>query len=107
MLKQEKNPEISTLFSDIPAHQLTIIESLLTEKDSKIIELDAKLSKQENKISSLEKEINWFKEQFKLAQQRQFGRSTETSQNLTLEIIFNENDITCFYLMIHSKNFII
>ena len=40
---------------------------------------------------ALEKEINWLKEQFKLSQHRKFGRSSENSQTLQMEIIFNED----------------
>lgn len=88
MLKEENSPEIIAILSDIPAPKIAVIESLLAEKNSKIIE-------QDEKILSLEKEIHWLKEQFKLAQQRKFGRSSETSQTLQTEIIFNEEgDIT-------------
>ena len=84
MVNEEENPEITAILSDIPAEKLAIIESLFTEKNSKI-------SEQESKILALEKEMNWLKEQFKLAQQRKFGRSSENSQTLQMEIVFNED----------------
>lgn len=77
MLKEEENREITEILSDISADKVAVIESLLIAKDSKIL--------------ALEKEINWLKEQFKLSQQRNFGRSSENSQTLQMEIIFNED----------------
>lgn len=84
MINEEENPEITEILSDIPAAKLAIIESLLSEKNSKI-------SEQESRILVLEKEMSWLKEQFKLAQQRKFGRSSENSQTLQMEIVFNED----------------
>jgi transposase len=81
---QEEKPEITEILNDISADKLAIIESLITEKNSKI-------SEQGSKILALKKEINWLKEQFKLAQQRKFGRSSENSQTLQMEIVFNED----------------
>ena len=66
----KENTEITAILSNVPDQKVAIIESMLTEKNSKILD-------QESKILALEKEINWLKEQFKLAQQRKFGRSSE------------------------------
>ena len=77
MTQEEEKLEITAILSDIPAEKVALIESLFIEKDSK--------------ITALEKEVNWFKEQFKLAQQRKFGRSSENSQTLQMEIVFNED----------------
>lgn len=44
----------------------------------------SKIEKQSQTIIELENQVNWFKEQFKLASQRQFGKSSETSSNLSL-----------------------
>ncbi len=84
MIKKENDLEMTAILSNVPAEKSAIIESLLTEKNSKILD-------QESKILALEKEIDWLKEQFKLAQQRKFGRSSENSQTLQMEIVFNED----------------
>jgi transposase len=80
MPREEEKPEITAILSDIPAEKASLIESLFAEQESKIL--------------SLEKEVTWFKEQFKLAQQRKFGRSSETTETLQVEIIFNEEGDT-------------
>lgn len=77
VVKKEEKLKITAILSDIPAEKVALIESLFTEKDSQ--------------IKALEKEINWLKEQFKLAQHRKFGRSSENSQTLQMEIVFNED----------------
>jgi hypothetical protein len=82
MIPEEENPKIKAILNDVSADKIAVIESLLTERDSTILE-------QESKILALEKEISWLKEQFKLAQHRKFGRSSENSQTLQTEIIFN------------------
>jgi transposase len=66
---------------------VSVIESLLKEKDAKIFE-------QQSKILVLENELNWFKEQFDLTRQDKFGRSTEKSEALQVELVFNEEEIS-------------
>ncbi len=84
MTTSENNLQTTPLLKDIPAHQVVYIESLLAEKNSVIAEKDLQITKLEN-------QIRWFKEQIKLGQQRQFGRSTEQSSTLVqAEIIFND-----------------
>ena len=39
----------------------------------------AEIYNQSQKINHLEKQIEWFKDQFKLASSRQFGKSSETT----------------------------
>lgn len=51
-----------------------------------ITELQDKIKKQAHEIIELEKEVAWFKQQFKLANQRQFGKSSETSSSMTLSM---------------------
>jgi transposase len=43
-----------------------------------------------NKIEELERQVSWFKEQFKLANQRQFGKSSETSVSINLSLFDEE-----------------
>lgn len=83
MFQEEKIQEISAIFNSIPAHQIAVIESILAEKDLKISEKDSK-------ILSLENKVRWLEEQFKLAQQRKFGRSTEKNLPIQMEIVFDE-----------------
>jgi len=83
MIRTEENTEITAILSDMSTQKVAILESLLAEKNSNILDLTSK-------IISLEKELTWFKEQFKLAQQRKFGRSSETSPYVQMEIVFNE-----------------
>lgn len=44
------------------------------------------IEKQSQEIAVLEKQVAWFKEQFKLANQRQFGKSSETSVSINLSL---------------------
>ena len=44
------------------------------------------IEKQSQEITVLEKQVAWFKEQFKLANQRQFGKSSETSVSINLSL---------------------
>jgi len=44
------------------------------------------IEKQSQEITVLEKQVAWFKEQFKLANQRQFGKSSETSVSVNLSL---------------------
>ncbi len=80
MLDEEKTTKISEILNDVSLNSLdeiqTFISDIIDEKDLK--------------ISQLEKELSWFKEQFKLAQARKFGRSSESAAALQVEIIFNE-----------------
>lgn len=41
---------------------------------------------QTQEISELQKQVDWFKQQFKLAGQRQFGKSSETSASMNLSL---------------------
>jgi transposase len=43
-------------------------------------------AKQSQEIIELEKQVAWFKQQFKLASQRQFGQSSETSSSMNLSL---------------------
>ena len=49
-------------------------------------ELQTKIAIQAEEITSLNKQLDWFKQQFKLSQGRQFGKSSETSQTLNLSL---------------------
>lgn len=53
-------------------------------------ELNAELQSQNEKLKQevdlLQKQVDWFKEQFKLASQRQFGKSSETSTSMNLTL---------------------
>lgn len=82
MLNEEKIIKISAILSGVSAGPLDEITALFSDS----------LDEKDLKISELEKELHWFKEQFKLAQARKFGRSSESAQNLQiqLEIVFNE-----------------
>lgn len=82
MLNEEKITKISAILSGVSAGPLDEITALFSDS----------LDEKDLKISELEKELHWFKEQFKLAQARKFGRSSESAQNLQiqLEIVFNE-----------------
>ncbi len=51
-----------------------------------ITELQDKIRNQAREILALEKQVEWFKQQFKLASQRQFGKSSETSVSMTLSM---------------------
>jgi transposase len=48
--------------------------------------LQEKITKQSQEIVELEKQVSWFKQQFKLASQRQFGKSSETSSSMNLSM---------------------
>ena len=73
-----ENHEAMEIQEKNPANNVEILSSIVQE--------------QENKIQALEKELDWFKEQFKLLQQRSFGRSTEKTKDLQSELVFNEGD---------------
>lgn len=48
--------------------------------------LQSKIEKQTEEIIELQKQVDWFKQQFKLASQRQFGKSSETSGAINLSL---------------------
>lgn len=62
----------------------------ITENNNNMHELNITLFSQVEKLQqenlSLQKQVDWFKEQFKLASQRQFGKSSETSTSLNLTL---------------------
>lgn len=65
-----------------------ILEKRITELKTKNIEL-------ESRNIQLEAELKWLKDQFKLAQKRQFGSSSEKSSALLqIEMLFNEVEAT-------------
>jgi transposase len=80
MFKEDKTQIRPPILDELPQDQAGAIESLLQAKESK--------------ITALEKENHWLKEQFKLHQQRLYGRSTETSQALQTMLIFDEMPTT-------------
>ena len=51
-----------------------------------ITDLQDKIIKQAQEILELEKQVSWFKQQFSLASQRQFGKSSETSSSMNLSM---------------------
>jgi transposase len=51
-----------------------------------ITDLKEKIKKQSQEINELEKQVAWFKQQFQLASQRQFGKSSETSSSMNLSM---------------------
>lgn len=72
MIISQKTQENNDYFS---LTSLELIDALVTKNDSLL-----------QKINELEKQNEWFKEQFKLASQRQFGHSSETSHSLNLSL---------------------
>lgn len=83
MINTEKPSKIAGMLTQ---DSLSDIELLLEEKDKKIAE-------QDGEIISLKKELTWLKEHIKQGQQARFGKSTEKSETLQVELIFNEEDI--------------
>lgn len=51
-----------------------------------ISQLQSQVEKKQQEINSLQKQVDWFKQQFKLASQRQFGKSSETSVSINLTL---------------------
>lgn len=51
-----------------------------------IFTLQDQLSKLQQENSDLQKQVDWFKQQFKLASHRQFGKSSETSVSINLTL---------------------
>ena len=86
MLTETKNAEMPGILEAIPEHQSALVKTLISEKNTKIISL-------ENQLEKAQAQITWFKEQFKIQQQRLFGRSTEASATLQMDLIFNEADV--------------
>jgi len=60
--------------------------NLLAELQDEIIHHQSAIEKKSQEITLLEKKVAWFKEQFKLANQRQFGKSSETSESINLSL---------------------
>lgn len=60
------------------------------QNNDNLRELNATLRSQNDKLKQevelLHNQVNWFKEQFKLASQRQFGKSSETSSSMNLTL---------------------
>lgn len=80
MLDEEKITKISAILNNPAINAFDEIQTFVSDI----------VDEKELKIAKLEKELHWFKEQFKLAQARKFGRSSESAEALQLEIIFNE-----------------
>lgn len=55
-----------------------------------IFSLQSEIARQSKEIESLQKQVDWFKDQFKLASQRHFGKSSETSSSMNLPLLFDE-----------------
>jgi transposase len=55
----------------------------------KIEDQQKEIETKNHEIASLQKQVDWFKEQFKLANQRHFGKSSETSSSMNL-VLFDE-----------------
>ena len=63
----------------------------ISEMEHKIQSLESVVASQSELIAKLETLVNYYEEQFKLSQRRQFGSSSEKSpEQLRLENIFNE-----------------
>lgn len=60
--------------------------SIIAELQDAIISNQSKIEKQSQEINELEKQVTWFKQQFQLASQRQFGKSSETSTSMNLSM---------------------
>jgi transposase len=60
--------------------------SIIAELQDAIISNRSKIEKQSQEINELEKQVAWFKQQFKLASHRQFGKSSETSSSMSLSM---------------------
>lgn len=60
------------------------------ENSDNLHELNTELRSQneslKQEVELLQKQVDWFKEQFKLASQRQFGKSSETSSSMNLTL---------------------
>jgi transposase/uncharacterized coiled-coil protein SlyX len=64
------------------------------ENAQKIVaELEEKCASQEQKIAELTTKLTWFEEQFRLSQQKRFGRSSEQQVNPEQLNIFNEAEV--------------
>lgn len=78
MTNKEKTQEITEILNHVSKRHVELFESLLADKDTTIF--------------NLEKELKWIKQQIKLGQQRNFGRSTETLESLQIPLIFNDKE---------------
>lgn len=66
----------------------TNIQTLTIEK------LEQKTAKQEQQITELSAKLKWYEEQFRLAQQKKFGASSEKTHPDQLELpLFNEAEV--------------
>jgi len=97
MKNGENNLSITSLFKETPSPYVDSLTSILAEKNSVISEKESVIAEQKKSmvekdfhINKLENEIRWFKEQMKLSRHPQFGRSSEQSSALQIEIIFND-----------------
>jgi transposase len=66
---------------------------IISELQDEIVTNQSKIEKQSQAIHELEKQVSWFKQQFKLSSQRQFGKSSETSSSINLTL-FDEKMTT-------------
>lgn len=59
-----------------------------------IKQLEQQNAKQEQQIAELTAKLKWYEEQFRLAQQKRFGASSEKTSHDQLELnLFNEADV--------------
>src|SRR6185312_4349738 len=49
-------------------------------------ELQSQIEKQSQENEALKKQVDWFKQQYQLGKQRQFGKSSETSKTINLSL---------------------
>lgn len=73
--------------------------SIIAELQDEVISNQSKIEKQSQEINSLEKQVAWLKQQFNLANQRKFGKSSETSSSMNLSLFDekmadNSDDLT-------------
>lgn len=61
------------------------------QQTSEIDELKKQNNELTQQLMTAQQEINWYKEQLKLGQHRQFGRSSETQHSLTLPLFDTEH----------------
>lgn len=78
----ENSPK--TLENSINTDVFTL--SIIADLQDAIISNQSKIEKQSQEINELEKQVAWFKQQFQLASQRQFGKSSETSSSMNLSM---------------------
>jgi transposase len=59
---------------------------IIAKLQDEVISYHSTIEKQSQEINALEKQVAWFKEQFQLASQRQFGKSSETTSSMNLSM---------------------